>query len=155
MKKNTIFGLEQILEILPHRPPFLFIDRVIKFIPDKILIAERKLLKDEPWFKGHFPEKPIMPGVLVVDALAQASGLLLGFSKKSAKKDNGNSHKLFYLASSNMKYLKPALPGETLELITQSENKFADLHSFNVEAFVGRNVIAKGSLMLAQAKGKI
>jgi 3-hydroxyacyl-[acyl-carrier-protein] dehydratase len=154
MPKKTVFDLTDILEILPHRPPFLFIDRVTKFIPDRIIVAERKIDSQEPWFKGHFPQKAIMPGVLVLDALAQTSGLLLGFSKKTAGNTNTTSAQLFYLASSNIKFLTTAYPGETLELIAETNDKFGVLYSYQVEALVGRKVIAKGTLVLAAAKDK-
>ncbi len=155
MNKKTVFGLNEILAIIPHRPPFLFVDRVTKFIPNKMIVAERKIDSQEPWFKGHFPQKAIMPGALVLDGLAQTSGLLLGFSKKEAGDDSDTSNKIFYLASSNIKFLTPAYPGETLELIAETNEKFAALHSYSVEAIVGRKTIAKGTLTLAAIEGKI
>jgi len=155
MLKKTVFGLTDILQILPHRPPFLFVDRVTKFIPNKMIVAERKIDAQEPWFKGHFPQKAIMPGALVLDALAQTSGLLLGFSKKTAGDTNTTSSGLFYLASSNIKFLTTAFPGETLELIAETNDKFGGLYSYQVEALVGRKVIAKGTLVLAAAEDKL
>jgi len=155
MPKKTIFGLSEIQEILPHRPPFLFVDRVVKFIPNQMIVAERKIDAQEPWFKGHFPQKAIMPGALVLDALAQTSGLLLGFSKKTASDTNAATSGLFYLASSNIKFLTTAYPGETLELIAETNDKFGGLYSYRVEALVGRKVIAKGTLVLAAAENKL
>jgi len=155
MLKKTVFELTDILQILPHRPPFLFVDRVIKFIPNKMIVAERKIDAQEPWFKGHFPQKAIMPGALVLDALAQTCGLLLGFSKKTAGDTNTTSSGLFYLASSNIKFLTTAFPGETLELIAETNDKFGGLYSYQVEALVGRKVIAKGTLVLAAAEDKL
>ncbi|MDP8266558.1 MAG: 3-hydroxyacyl-ACP dehydratase FabZ [Candidatus Aceula meridiana] len=155
MDKKTIFGLNEILDIIPHRPPFLFVDRVIKFKPNKIIIAERTIRSDEPWFEGHFPQKAIMPGALVLDALAQTSGLLLGFTKKTTSDKENEPPKLFYLASSNVKFTSPAFPGETLELISESREKFENLYSYNVEATVGRKIVAKGILTLAAIEGEI
>ena len=155
MPKKTVFDLNQILEIIPHRPPFLFVDRVIHFKAGKIIIAERTLYNDEFWCKGHFPQKPIMPGALVLDALAQTSGLLLGFSKQAINDESYKSSQIFYLAASNIKFLKPSFPGETMELIAETDKKFAALHSYRCEALVGRKLVAKGMLMLASAKGEI
>ena len=154
MPKKTVFGLTDILQILPHRPPFLFVDRVVRFIPNKMIVAERKIDTQEPWFKGHFPQKAIMPGALVLDALAQTSGLLLGFSRKTAGDTNAAQSGLFYLASSNIKFLTTAFPGETLELIAETNDKFGGLYSYQVEALVGRKVIAKGTLVIAAAEDK-
>lgn len=85
MPEKNVFTIEDIRAILPHRPPFLFVDKVTNLIPDKSIIAERKISPNEFFFKGHFPQKPIMPGVLITDALAQTSGLLWGLSKKNCR----------------------------------------------------------------------
>ena len=95
-----------------------------------------------------------MPGALVLDALAQTSGLLLGFSKKTAGDTNAAPSGLFYLASSNIKFLASAYPGETLELIAESNDKFGALYSYLVEALVGRKIIAKGILTIAAVEIK-
>ena len=153
MTARDSFDLKDILAILPHRPPFLFVDRVIKLIPDRHIVAERDLRPEEPHFIGHFPGTPIMPGVLVTDALAQTSGLLWGFSK--VIKNNGTPEKpeLFFLAAVAMKYTHPAAPGETLRLCADTDRVFGGLHTFNVEATSGRRLIAKGSLTLAMKEG--
>lgn len=147
------FGMEDILAILPHRPPFLFVDRVIKLVPDKTIIAERNLRPDEPHFAGHFPGTPIMPGVLVTDALAQTSGLLWGLSKKSGTEEPEVEPEIFFLAAANMKFIHPAYPGDTLRMCASPEKTFGALHSYTVEATAGRNLIAKGSLTLAMKEG--
>ncbi len=85
------FTLEEILEILPHRPPFLFVDKVTKLVPGKLIVTEWFIRPDEPFFAGHFPGKAIMPGVLVLDGLAQSCGLLWGFTKQ-VKGGGGERH---------------------------------------------------------------
>lgn len=143
------------MKILPHRPPFLFVDRVIDVVPDRRIIAERDLMADEPHFAGHFPTKPIMPGVLVTDALAQTSGLLWGFSKIINGGESTDKPEIFYLAAATMKYTNPALPGDTLHMTAQAERVFDQLHTFSVEATCGRRLIAKGSLTLAMKDGSL
>ncbi|MBN1757701.1 MAG: beta-hydroxyacyl-ACP dehydratase [Chitinispirillaceae bacterium] len=150
MSEKYTFTLDDILGILPHRPPFLFVDRITEMVPDRRITGERVLRPDEPHFAGHFPGKPIMPGVLVTDALAQTSGLLWGFTK--VVKNSGSTSEppeLFYLAAASMKYVAPALPGDTLRLYAETERTFDRLHSYTVEATCGRRVIAKGNLTLA------
>lgn len=154
MEKTTVFSLEEILSLLPHRPPFLFVDRVVQFSADRSITAERRIGGDEPWFAGHFPDKPIMPGVLVGDALAQTSGLLWGFSKR-AKGVVSATPEIFFLASVNLKFVNPAAPGDTLTLRSEAERHFGALFSYTVEATAGRRVIAKGSLTLAMMEGKV
>ena len=143
------FGIEDILAILPHRPPFLFVDRVTKLIPGRMIVTERDLHPDEPHFAGHFPTKAIMPGVLITDALAQTSGLLWGLTKKTELQALETVPEVFFLASANMKYTHPAYPGETLRMTASVDRSFGALHTFSVEACAGRNLVARGSLTLA------
>jgi 3-hydroxymyristoyl/3-hydroxydecanoyl-(acyl carrier protein) dehydratase len=148
------YELEDLLAILPHRPPFLFVDRVTELEPGKRIVAERRLRPEEPQFAGHFPGRAIMPGVLITEALAQTSGLLLGLSEKAAGAAPPQGPRMFVLAANNMKYKHPAMPGDTLELRAQADGNFAGLFRFNVEASAGRNLIACGSLTLAAAGEK-
>jgi 3-hydroxyacyl-[acyl-carrier-protein] dehydratase len=164
MNRTASFSRDDICSILPHRPPFLFVDRVIKLVPDKEIEAERDIKDDEPFFAGHFPQRHIMPGVLVIDALAQTSGLLWGLSKKatgavlakepspvgqSTRRVDVEAPHLFFLASSTMKFVNPSFPGETLTLLAWSQRSFGALFNYAVEAHVKRRLIAKGNLTLA------
>jgi len=153
MTDQPLFELPELLSILPHRPPFLFVDRVMKLEPHKLIIAERTLRPDEPQFAGHFPGRAIMPGVLVTEALAQTSGLLLGLSERATGAAPPESPKMFFLAANAMKYQHPATPGDVLVLRAESEKNFGVLFRFNVEATAGRNLIASGSLTLALVEG--
>jgi beta-hydroxyacyl-ACP dehydratase FabZ len=153
MTHKSVFELEDILPVLPHRPPFLFVDRVIQLEPHKLIVAERALRADEPQFAGHFPGRPIMPGVLITEALAQTSGLLIGLSEMISSSAPPEKPKVFFLAMTNIKFTHPAVPGDVLVLRATSERQFAALHRFNMEATVGRNLIASGSLTLALVEG--
>jgi 3-hydroxyacyl-[acyl-carrier-protein] dehydratase len=150
MRHKPLFTLDDLLPILPHRPPFLFVDSIIALDPHKSIVAERELRPEEPQFAGHFPGRPIMPGVLVAEALAQTSGLLLGLSDKVSGMPAPGRPMMFFLAVTNMKYVRPALPGDVLRLSAVSDKIFSTLFRFNVEATVGENVVASGSLTLAQ-----
>jgi 3-hydroxyacyl-[acyl-carrier-protein] dehydratase len=154
MNEKPLFTLEDILQVLPHRPPFLFVDQVLKLEPHKSILAERTLQPDEPQFAGHFPDRPIMPGVLVAEGLAQTSGLLLGLSDKLSATEPPPRHKMFFLATTSLKYPHPAVPGDVLLLHAVSDTRFGGLFRFNVEATVGRNLIASGFLTLALVEGQ-
>lgn len=158
MSKGILFNINEIMAILPHRPPFLFVDHVTSMIAQVKIETERYIRADEPFFAGHFPSKPIMPGVLVTDALAQTSGLLWGFSKKQAtpadQRETESEPEIFFLAAVNIKYVNPAYPGDTLCMISYAEGNFGQFYTYAVEAMVKRNVIAKGKLTLAMMKGK-
>jgi 3-hydroxyacyl-[acyl-carrier-protein] dehydratase len=149
MTEKPLFELADILPILPHRPPFLFVDRVVQVEPYRLIIAERTLRPEEPQFQGHFPGHPIMPGVLVAEALAQTSGLLLGFSDRLAHTAPPPQPKMFFLATTNFKYTHPAAPGDVLVLRAEADKSFGGLYRFNAEARAGRNLVASGSLTLA------
>jgi len=137
-----ILSKDKIIELLPHREPFVFVDKVMSFSEKKSIEAELYLDESLPFFAGHFPNNPIMPGVLTCEALAQTSGLLISLS-------GINLGKLFYLASANMKYMSIAKAGDTLTLKSVLTKDFQGLVQFSVEAFVGREPIAKGSIVLA------
>jgi 3-hydroxymyristoyl/3-hydroxydecanoyl-(acyl carrier protein) dehydratase len=149
MHKKPPFALNEILPILPHRPPFLFVDRVLALDPYKSILAERTLRPEEPQFEGHFPGQPIMPGVLVAEALAQTSGLLLGLSHKTSEPQTETPSKMFFLASTSIKYTHPARPGDVLRLWAASDKALNGLYRFNVEAKIGNKLIASGALTLA------
>ncbi|MBC8453747.1 3-hydroxyacyl-ACP dehydratase FabZ [PVC group bacterium] len=147
MSKQIEFSMDDILSILPHRPPFLFVDRVVRLKPFKRIITERELRNDEPHFAGHFPGQPVMPGVLITDALAQTSGLLIGLSKKTTESESQDG--IFFLGSANMKYPAPAVPGDLLRMTAFAEGTSGKLSRFIVEACVGRKLVAQGTLTLA------
>jgi len=102
--------IKQIMARLPHRYPFLLVDRVIDYEPGKWIKAIKNVTINEPFFQGHFPGEPIMPGVLMVEALAQAGGIL-------AIGDEAPGEKIaFFMTIDNVKFRKPAVPGDQLEL---------------------------------------
>ncbi len=153
MTEKPPFELDDILPVLPHRPPFLFVDRVTRLEPGKLILAERTLRPEEPQFAGHFPGRPIMPGVLIAEALAQTSGLLIGLSEKLASSAPPGQPRAFFLAATNIKFTHPTTPGDVLVLRATSDRNFGGLFRFNVEATAGRNLAASGSLTLALVGG--
>ena len=142
-----LFGLERIMAVLPHRPPFLFVDEVTRFELGVAITARRTLRPDEPYFAGHFPGRPLMPGVLVTEALAQTCGLLKGLGMDEP------GGVAYFLAAENVKYSSPAGPGDTLTLIAEQDAGHGAFLRFRVEALVGRRRIAAGTLTLAQVEG--
>lgn len=149
MATEPLLTFEQILPILPHRPPFLFVDRVLSVQPFKTIIAERTLRPEEPQFQGHFPGRAIMPGVLISEALAQACGLLLALSEKLSGAPEPAKPKMYFLAAVNFKFQRPVAPGETLTLTGRYDAKMGTLFRFSAEALVQDQPVASGSLMLA------
>jgi 3-hydroxyacyl-[acyl-carrier-protein] dehydratase len=145
-------GVEEIKRILPHRPPFLFVDQVIELEPREHILALRTLRPDEVQFAGHFPGRPIMPGVLITEALAQTAGLLHGLSAEAS--DAEGTPEIFYLARADMKWITPCHPGDTLMLHAKLVKEMGGLMAFSVRAFNARSDVASGSLTLATPKDR-
>ncbi len=111
-EKTTIIGIEKILKSLPHRYPFLLVDKVVELEIGKKIVAIKNVTFNEPHFLGHFPDHPIMPGVLIIEAMAQAGALMV-----TAAPDFKAEDKLVYFMSiDGAKFRKPVIPGDVLEL---------------------------------------
>jgi len=109
---ETNFDLKDILKVLPHRYPFLLVDKIIKLVPDETIVALKNVTINEPFFQGHFPDMPIMPGVLILEAMAQAGGLLFLQSRSEQKKNS----LLFFIGLDKVRFRKPVVPGDQLLL---------------------------------------
>ncbi len=139
--------IQEILEHLPHRYPFLLVDRVLECEPGKRLVALKNVSVNEPMFTGHFPERPIFPGVLIMEALAQATGILA--FRTSGTKPDGNS--LYYFAGiDNCRFKQPVVPGDQLILEVELLKAKRGIYKFNAEAKVDGKVVASAELMCAE-----
>ncbi|MGH8125396.1 MAG: 3-hydroxyacyl-ACP dehydratase FabZ [Rhodanobacteraceae bacterium] len=139
---------ERIAAILPHRYPFLLVDRVVELTAGKHIVALKNVTLNEPFFQGHFPGRPVMPGVLIVEALAQASGLLIGLSGSYSETDRP----IFYLAKvDNARFLKPVLPGDQLRLEVGLKRKIRGMGIFTARAVVDGKEVATCDLMCAES----
>jgi len=142
-------NIQQILELLPHRYPFLLVDRVIEFVPDKTLVAIKNVTINEPFFTGHFPVRAVMPGVLIVEALAQAAAILASHSTSS--EPPGES--LFYLGSiENARFKKVVVPGDQLHLHIEILKRRARVWKFKGVAMVAGEVVCTAEMTSAEGK---
>ena len=143
--------IQEILEHLPHRYPFLLVDRVLECEPGVRLKALKNISVNEPMFTGHFPERPIFPGVLIMEALAQATGILA--FKTTETKPDGTS--LYYFAGiDNCRFKQPVVPGDQLILDVQVVKQKRGIWKFTGEASVDGKVVASAELMCAQQEIK-
>lgn len=136
-----------ILEIqkrLKHRYPFLLIDRVIELEEGKRCVAIKNVTFNEPFFQGHFPESPIMPGVLIVEALAQTGGIAGHHLYEDANKDI-----TFFAGMDNVKFKKPVVPGDQLILKSEFVKRKLNIWMLKGEAFVNDVLVAKADFKLA------
>ena len=137
----------EILEYLPHRFPFLLVDKVIDFEPGKYLVAIKNVSVNEPFFPGHFPHHPVFPGVLIMEALAQATGLLA--FKTTGNKPDGSS--LYYFAGiDNARFKQPVKPGDQLRLEVELVKTRRGIWKFKCEAKVDDKLVASADLMCAE-----
>jgi 3-hydroxyacyl-[acyl-carrier-protein] dehydratase len=139
--------IQEILEHLPHRYPFLLVDRVLECEPGKRLVAIKNVSVNEPMFTGHFPERPIFPGVLIMEALAQATGIL-AFKTTNSKPDGSS---LYYFAGiDNCRFKQPVVPGDQLVLDVEVVKEKRGIWKFKAEAKVDGKVVASADLMCAE-----
>ena len=109
---SKTINIEQIIKLIPHRYPILLVDKIIYLEPNKKIIAIKNVTFNEPHFMGHFPEKPIMPGVLIIEAMAQASSVMVSHSGNF----NPEEKLVYFMSIDNVKFRKPVVPGDVLEL---------------------------------------
>ena len=141
--------MKRIMQLLPHRYPFLLVDRVTDYELGKSISAYKNISINEPFFQGHFPIKPIMPGVLIIEALAQAAGLL-GFATEDIRTDLPENNTLFYLVGAdNAKFKQPVLPGDRLDLDVEVDKVKRGIWKFIGTASVDGKVVAKVDLTCA------
>jgi 3-hydroxyacyl-[acyl-carrier-protein] dehydratase len=138
-----------IKKLLPHRYPFLLVDRVLDFEPGVSLQAIKNVTFNEPFFQGHFPEKPVMPGVLILEALAQATGLLaFNTESRGAERDT-----LYYLVGiDNARFKQPVVPGDQLYLSVTVTKQKRGIWVFDSQATVDGKTAASAVIMCTERK---
>ena len=144
--------VNRIQELLPHRYPFLLVDRVLELEPNKRILAIKNVSINEPFFQGHFPGHPVMPGVLVLEALAQAGGLLTQLSlgaEGAAKQD-----KLFYLVKiDNARFSSMVVPGDRLDLEVKLKRMIRNMAMYECAARVDGKQVASADILCAEGRG--
>ncbi|MBA2649807.1 MAG: 3-hydroxyacyl-ACP dehydratase FabZ [Legionella sp.] len=143
---NETVDINQILNLLPHRYPFLLIDRVLEYKTCEHIIAIKNVTVNEHFFVGHFPGNPIMPGVLILEALAQASGVLWSLSKRPKEGYNV----IYYFAGiDNARFKQIVIPGDQLRLEVKLIKQKGDFWRLHGEAYVGDKIACSADLLSA------
>ena len=139
-----------IRKLLPHRYPFLLVDRVVELEPHKRVLAYKNVSCNEPFFQGHFPGHPVMPGVLVIEAMAQAGGLLTQLSQPRDKISEG---KLFYLVKvDNARFNRMVVPGDKLDFEVKVKRLIRNMALYDCTASVDGQVVASAEILCAEGK---
>ena len=140
-------GVEEISAMLPHRYPFLLLDRVIAFEHGKRVTAIKNVTVNEPFFQGHFPGHPVMPGVLIIESMAQAAGVLI---KMSVPHDPAQAMVFYLVKVDNARFNRVVVPGDQLRLEIEHKRTMRNMSQFWGRAFVEDKVAAEAEMLCAE-----
>jgi 3-hydroxyacyl-[acyl-carrier-protein] dehydratase len=136
--------IHHILQYLPHRYPFLLVDRVVSCVPGQDIVAIKNVTINEPFFQGHFPHYKVMPGVLIVEAMAQAAAIL-SFKTVGAKSDDKSVY--YFVGIDNARFKRPVTAGDRLVLKVRLERQLRGIYKFEARAEVDATLAAEATLM--------
>jgi len=132
----------EIMRILPHRFPFLMVDRILEMEPGKRIVGIKNVTINEPFFQGHFPGHPVMPGVLIIEAMAQVAGILAYLSSDEEIRKKVS----YFMAIDNARFRKPVVPGDQLRLEMETTMNRRGIWGFNGKAYVQEKLVADADL---------
>ncbi|MBE8191544.1 MAG: 3-hydroxyacyl-ACP dehydratase FabZ [Alphaproteobacteria bacterium] len=144
---GTSVTIDDIMEYLPHRYPFLLVDRVEEMNGEDSAVGIKNITASEPWFTGHFPTEPIFPGVLIIEAIAQTSAILVAHAKKQTG-EHVKSNIVYFMAVDNMRFRHPAKPGDQLRIHVEKMKSRGFIYRFKGRVMAGDNLIAEGETMM-------
>ncbi len=152
--EDTIFKplkINDIMKLLPHRYPFLLIDRVTEFIPREKIVAYKNLTFNENFFQGHFPSAPVMPGVLIIEAMAQTGIILVAGTLSDAEREN---RVYLFTGIEKAKFRRPVIPGDKLVLECSNLQHKMQLWKMDAKAYVDGQLVAQATLTASSAKAE-
>jgi 3-hydroxyacyl-[acyl-carrier-protein] dehydratase len=144
-----VMDVKEIREYLPHRYPFLLVDRVTELNFGESIIAYKNVTVNEPFFNGHFPDHPVMPGVLIIEAMAQAAGIL-GFKTMDKTPQDGSIY--YFVGSDKLRFKRPVVPGDKLQLEASIMSEKRGIWKFECCASVGGERVASATILCADRK---
>jgi 3-hydroxyacyl-[acyl-carrier-protein] dehydratase len=144
-----MMDVNEIREYLPHRYPFLLVDRVLELEKGASIVAIKNVTVNEPFFNGHFPDHPVMPGVLIVEAMAQAAGIL-GFKTMDKKPQDGSIY--YFVGADKLRFKRPVVPGDQLKLEASILSEKRGIWKFEVRASVDGDTVSSATILCADSK---
>lgn len=133
--------VQRIMQMIPHRYPFLMVDRVIDVVPDVSAVGVKNVTINEPHFQGHFPSRAIMPGVLIIEAMAQTAGVLV----VATLGEKAEGKLVYFMSVDSARFRKPVTPGDTLHIHVFKERNRGNVWKFRAEAKVGDQLMAEAT----------
>ncbi|MFC1488644.1 3-hydroxyacyl-ACP dehydratase FabZ [Thermodesulfobacteriota bacterium] len=140
---EKMYDIQEIMNVLPHRYPFILVDRILELIPGEKVVALKNVTINEPFFQGHFPGTPVMPGVLIVEAMAQA-GAVLAYASLSREESDGV---VFFMGMDKVKFRKPVVPGDQLIIELKPLKQRLKVFKMSATAKVDETLVAEAELM--------
>ena len=134
--------INEIMQILPHRYPFLMVDRIVELEPGKRCVGIKNVTINEPFFQGHFPGHPVMPGVLIIEAMAQVAGIMAYVASDEATKKKVT----YFMSIDNAKFRKPVFPGDQLRIEIDTTFNRRGIWGVNGKAYVGETLVTEAAL---------
>ena len=141
-----IMDITEIKKYLPHRYPFLLVDRVVELVPGESIVAYKNLSVNEGFFNGHFPDQPVFPGVMLVEAMAQAAGIL-GFKTMDKTPEDGSIY--YFVGADKLRFKRPCVPGDQVMLRAQVVSDRRGIWKFAVSADVDGETCASATILCA------
>ncbi|MCC7167871.1 MAG: 3-hydroxyacyl-ACP dehydratase FabZ [Rhodospirillales bacterium] len=138
---GAVIDINRVIQMIPHRYPFLMVDRVIDVVPDASATGIKNVTINEPFFQGHFPSRPIMPGVLIIEAMAQTSAVLV--VQTLGAESEGKL--VYFMSVENARFRKPVLPGDQLHIHVRKERQRGNVWKFAGEAKVDGQLMAEAT----------
>jgi 3-hydroxyacyl-[acyl-carrier-protein] dehydratase len=148
-KVLTALDISAIMKLLPHRYPFLLVDKIIEIDGDDSAIGIKNVTFNEPQFMGHFPEQPIMPGVLLIEAMAQTAGAICAYKK------GGGANLVYFMTIDNARFRKPVVPGDRVEFHVSKQKQRGNIWKYHCDAKVDGQLVAEadvGAMMMSKDK---